>query len=67
MSTLFSEIVPYLFWIVKKFPNSQSEAEIKVLQEAVREKEVQDIKFLNYLKEVIINLMVKDPRLSQYK
>ena len=60
--TLYSEIYPYLFWIIYNYPNPQSK-EIKTLKEIVKKHFSSDV--LNILIQELIKLMLNDPRLCQ--
>ncbi|NEQ71783.1 MAG: hypothetical protein F6K23_01010 [Okeania sp. SIO2C9] len=75
--TRYSEILPYLYWIIYNSPNPQSE-EIKALKEIIGEEEIKTTfqmkklyflisnpKLLNPMKQELTKLMVNDPRLSK--
>lgn len=75
--TLYSEILPYLYWIIYNFPNPQSE-EIKALKEIIGEEEIKTTfqmkkliflishpQLLNSIKQELTKLVVNDPILSK--
>ncbi|NES03111.1 MAG: hypothetical protein F6K22_09750 [Okeania sp. SIO2F4] len=64
LSTLYSEIYPYVYWIIYNYPDPKLE-EIKEFKEKVGEDQFDNREFLNSLKQQLIQLMLKDPRLSK--
>ncbi|MGD1806544.1 hypothetical protein ACP6PL_14045 [Dapis sp. BLCC M126] len=60
---MYSEISPYLYWIVHNHPNPQSE-EVKALKEAM-ENGVFTPDYLDLLKQMVLRVVVKDPRIFQ--